>query len=114
MYPKKQHNEFFNKIIWITGASSGIGKALAIALSKQQCKLILSSRNKAFLELVKQACTHPEQIKIILLDLENDTSLALKPAEAIKAFGKMDVLINNGGISQRSLAADRHINIDKR
>ena len=58
---------FFNKIIWITGASSGIGKALAIKLSKQQCKLILSSRNTASLELVKQACDHPEHIKIIPL-----------------------------------------------
>ena len=105
---------FFNKIIWITGASSGIGKALAIALSKQQCKLILSSRNATSLELVKQACDYPEEIKIIPLDLENHASLALKAAEAIKAFGKIDVLINNGGISQRSLAAETNIHVDKR
>jgi len=59
---KNQRMYFFNKIIWITGASSGIGKALAIKLSKQQCKLILSSRNTASLELVKQACDHPEHI----------------------------------------------------
>jgi short-subunit dehydrogenase len=105
---------FFNKIIWITGASSGIGKARAIALSKQQCKLILSSRNKTSLELVKQACDYPEEIKIIPLDLENHASLALKAAEEIKAFGKIDVLINNGGISQRSLVAETNIHVDKR
>jgi short-subunit dehydrogenase len=105
---------FFNKTIWITGASSGIGKALAIVLSKQQCKLILSARNTASLTLVKAACKHPQDIKIIPLDLENFTSLASKAQEAVKAFGSVAVLINNGGISQRSLAADTHINVDKR
>ena len=105
---------FSNKIIWITGASSGIGKALAIALSKQQCKLILSSRNIASLELVKVACEHPQEITIIPLDLENFASLELKAQEALKAFGKIDILINNGGISQRSLAAETNIRVDKR
>ena len=105
---------FFNKIIWITGASSGIGKALAIALSKQQCKLILSSRNKASLELVKAACEYPKSIKIIPLDLENHASLSLKAVEAVKAFGKIDVLINNGGVSQRSLAVETSLDVDKR
>ena len=105
---------FSNKTIWITGASSGIGKALAIMLSQQQCKLILSSRNRASLALVKAACAHPEQVKIIPLDLENYERLALKVAAAIKAVGTIDILINNGGISQRSLAAATHINVDKR
>ena len=39
--------DFTNKVVWVTGASSGIGKALALELSKQGAKLILSSRNKA-------------------------------------------------------------------
>ena len=64
--------------------------------------------------MVKQACDHPEHIKIIPLDLENYTSLALRAAEAIKAFGKIDILINNGGISQRSLVAETNIHVDKR
>jgi dehydrogenase/reductase SDR family protein 7B len=105
---------FSNKIIWITGASSGIGKALAIALSKQQCKLILSSRNIASLELVKVACEHPQEITIIALDLENFASLELKAQAALKAFGKIDILIHNGGVSQRSLVIDTHIDVDKR
>ena len=57
---------FSDKIIWITGASSGIGKALAIELSNQNAKLILSSRNKEALELVKNKCKHSTDVKIVI------------------------------------------------
>ena len=114
MAQKNKNMSFSNKIIWVTGASSGIGKALAIELSQQNCKLILSSRNKEALELVRKDCQNIENIKIITLDLEDYTSLSLKVEEAITAFGKIDILINNGGISQRSLAENTHINVDKR
>ena len=105
---------FLNKVIWITGASSGIGKSLAIELSNQNAKLILSSRKKADLELVKNECKNPSQVKIITLDLEDYTNLESKTNEAITAFGKVDILVNNGGISQRSLVKDTNINVDKR
>jgi len=105
---------FSDKIVWITGASSGIGKALALELSNQNAKLILSSRKKQDLELVKSACKNPENVEIITLDLENYTNLQNKAEEAIVAFGKIDILINNGGISQRSLVKDTTILVDKR
>lgn len=105
---------FSDKIIWITGASSGIGKALAIELANQNAKLILSSRKKADLELVKNACKNPENVKIITLDLEDYTNLQAKADEAISSFGRVDILVNNGGISQRSLVKDTNINVDKR
>jgi len=105
---------FTNKIVWITGASSGIGKSLAIELSKQQAKLILSSRNEAELNKVKNECENPELVNILPLDLENYTSLISKAEEAIAFFGKVDILFNNGGISQRSLAKDTSIEVDKR
>ena len=72
---------FNNKIIWITGASSGIGKALAIELSKKPVKLILSSRNETALEQVKLACKHPDNIAILPLDLEDYNSLFEKTAK---------------------------------
>ena len=105
---------FLNQVIWITGASSGIGKELAILLSKESCNLILSSRNKESLELVKRECATPKNIYILPLDLEEHSVFELKVTEAIQAFGKIDMLINNGGISQRSLAEDTGFSVDKR
>jgi len=105
---------FTNKVVWITGASSGIGKSLALALSKQRAFLILSSRNEAKLNDVKKACLHPENVKIIPLDLEDYTNFYQKVSEAINCFGKINVLINNAGISQRSLVKDTSIEVDKR
>ena len=105
---------FDNKIVWITGASSGIGKALAIELSNLNAKLILSSRKKEDLELVKSACKNPADVKIITLDLEDYNNLQAKATKAIATFGTLDILVNNGGISQRSLVKDTNINVDKR
>lgn len=105
---------FTNKIIWITGASSGIGKALALELSKQKVKLILSSRNEVELRKVKNECENPSNIKTLTLDLENYNNLSSKAEEALLLFGGIDILFNNGGISQRSLAKDTSIEVDKR
>lgn len=105
---------FSNKVVWVTGASSGIGKALAIELSKQNAKLIISSRNLEALTLVKTECLNSDNVKILILDLEDYTGLDQKATEAIAAFGQVDVLINNGGISQRSLVQETEITVDKR
>jgi len=105
---------FTHKIIWITGASSGIGKSLAIELSKQNTKLILSSRNEAELEKVKNQCNNSSNVKILPLDLENYNSLTSKTEEALLLFGGVDLLFNNGGISQRSLVKNTTIEVDKR
>ena len=105
---------FSNKIVWITGASSGIGKALALELSNKNARLILSSRKETDLELVKSSCKYPENVKIVTLDLEKLGTLEAKTNEAIEAFGAVDILVNNGGISQRSLAAETGLEVDKR
>ncbi len=103
-----------NKTIWITGASSGIGKALAIELSKMNNNLILSSRNETSLLAVKNECEHSENIKVLPLDLEKYFSLKDSVTEAISLFGNIDILINNGGISQRATALETEIEVDKR
>lgn len=104
--------ELKNKVIWLTGASSGIGEALAYALAKEGVTLILSSRREDELKRVADKISSPNFI--LPLDLADTDSLAAKTDEAIKKFGRVDVLINNGGISQRSLAKDTRIEVDRK
>lgn len=103
-----------NKVVWITGASSGIGKGMAIALSKLNSQLILSSRNEAALNDVKMMCDHKENIAVVPLDLEQLDQMPLKAIEGIQKFGKVDVIIHNGGVSQRALAKDTIIAVDEK
>jgi short-subunit dehydrogenase len=105
---------FKNKVIWITGASSGIGKGLALELSKQDCKIILSSRNLEQLLEVQKNCNNPENIKVLAFDLANYSNMKLVVENAIQLFGRIDVLINNGGISQRSPIIETSIEVDKK
>jgi len=105
---------FKNKVVWITGASSGIGKSLAMELSKQECKLILSSRNKDQLLEVQKKCKNSENIKILVFDLAHYANMESVFEDALKLFGRVDVLINNGGISQRSAIIETSIEVDKK
>jgi short-subunit dehydrogenase len=104
------------KVIWITGASSGIGEALAYELASRGSKLILSSRRKEELARVKGNCPAHMQadIRILPLDLSKPETLQLSVEAAIQLFGHVDVLINNGGISQRSLAKDTTLEVDRK
>ncbi|MEZ4803025.1 MAG: SDR family oxidoreductase [Gelidibacter sp.] len=108
------NRKFENKVIWITGASSGIGKGLALELSKHNCKLILSSRRKEVLEGVKQECVYPENVAILPFDLADYQNLKPIAQKAHQLFDRIDILINNGGISQRSLVIDTDISVDKK
>ena len=106
--------KFKDQVFWITGASSGIGKSLTIELANLGAKLIISSRNESVLYKVKEQCEFPENIAVLALDLEAYDDLVTKVDEAISVFGRIDVLVNNGGISQRSLVKDTSIAVDKR
>ncbi len=103
-----------NKIVWVTGASSGIGEALAYALNAKGCKLIISARRKEELEKVKSQCTTPESVAILPLDLNDHENMALHTKKAISFFGKIDILVNNAGISQRSLIKDTNFEVYKK
>lgn len=102
-----------DQVIWITGASSGIGEALACEMSAQGAKLILSSRRIAELERVKNNCAHPEKIHILPLDLTDSTNLEAKVPIAIALFGHIDIMVHNGGISQRAFVAETGIAVHR-
>ena len=102
------------KWIWITGASSGIGKALAIEYAKTNCKLVLSARNVEQLEQVKAVCIGAEQVEILPLDLLQVEASIEKAKSFLAQIGPIHTLINNAGISQRALVKDASLDIDRR
>jgi len=104
---------FKNKVVWVTGASSGIGRATAIALSNKGAKLIISGRHTNRLLDTKMACSNDNEVHIIPFDLAKYTDFRHIIFQAIATFGHIDILINNGGISQRSLAEDTPIKVDE-
>lgn len=107
--------EMKNKIVWITGASSGIGEALSYQMNQAGAKLIISSRNSEALYLVKSRClNNPLNVHVLPLDLENTDMLKEKAESALKIFGRIDIIIHSGGVSQRSLALDTPIEVARK
>lgn len=103
---------FKDKVIWITGASSGIGEALTYALSRRGAKIIISSRRKEALEDVKTNCEGDHSdIHILTLDLSDPDSIPDKARKALNLYGHIDFLFNNGGISQRSNAVSTRMDV---
>jgi len=99
------------KTIWITGASSGIGKSLALELGSRSCNLILSSRKEIELNKVKELCGGSHNVSVLPLDLKDYDEMESLTQKAISFYGKIDVLINNAGISQRSLILDTKLKV---
>lgn len=104
-----------NKCIWIAGASSGIGRALAVELSKQKANIIISSRNEKALQDLKLECTkNGSNCVLIPLDLEDSDNFEDLAALVYSQFQSIDYLIINGGISQRSLIKETSLSIDRK
>jgi short-subunit dehydrogenase len=102
-----------NKIVWVTGATSGIGEGLVYALAEQGAKLVISARRADELQKVAEQSKGAE-VLILPLDLANQSNFEEKKNEVVTKFGRIDILINNGGISQRSLVKDTTVDVDRR
>lgn len=102
------------KVVWITGASSGIGEALVKKYVSEDWNVILSARNEQELLRVKNESQWPEHCTILPLDLIEQKSFPKKVKEAIRFYGKIDLLIHNGGISQRSLVKETNLEVDRK
>jgi dehydrogenase/reductase SDR family member 7B len=102
-----------DKVTWITGASSGIGEAMALEAARKGARLVLSARREAELQRVRNACADPSRVAVLPLDLtEFDAQDAARAAQAF--FGPVDVLVNNAGISQRGLVVDTTLDVYRR
>ena len=101
------------KIIWITGASSGIGEELTYQLNKAGAKLIISARREAILNTVKAQCSNPDNTTVLPLDINAFGTMETVVESALAIYGKIDILINNAGISQRSLIAETSFSVYK-
>ena len=112
---KNKNDKQETKVIWITGASSGIGEALTYAYAQQGARLILSSRNKRALERVRENCAHTQsEIHILPLDLSKLRTLNKKANHAQKIYGKIDVMVHNAGVASRDLAANIDLDTDQK
>ena len=101
---------FSGKTVWITGTSSGIGETLAYEFIAEGAKLILSARRREELLRVKNACismgANDGDILILPLDVTDEVEMPDNVKAAHSHTGQIDMLINNAGISQRSLCVD--------
>lgn len=106
---------FSGKTIWITGATSGIGKALALLFAKQNTTLILSARRKDELDNVAAKCRELGSTAYVYpFDLSVSSEVENAAAKVLAEVKKVDVLINNGGISQRSEVIETPVDIDRK
>lgn len=103
-----------DKVIWITGASSGIGLSLAREAANEGAKLILSARNKDTLNEVMLSLPNSEHHIIRVLDLEDSSQFRELVVDVVEHFGRIDYLFNNGGLSQRSYVHDTPLEVDRR
>lgn len=107
--------KFTGKTLWITGASSGIGRAVAIELSLKKCHLILSARKKEALEEVATICnSNGSTTSIVPFDLGDSDAMTRAVHTVLDIKTAIDGLYHFGGISQRSYANETPIDVDRK
>lgn len=106
-------NQLTDQVVWITGASSGLGKALAQECALQGARVILSARRFEVLETVRIGLFQPEKHVSIAMDITDESQVRQAYADVLAQFGRIDLLINNAGLSQRALIADTSMQTER-
>jgi dehydrogenase/reductase SDR family protein 7B len=106
-------NSFQHKTVWITGASSGIGAELAVALSARGATLVLSARNAEGIEQVRQRCRHPDHVHVLPLDLTHPDTFLERAETAWSLNGGIDCIIHNAGMVVRDLSVSIQPGMDR-
>lgn len=102
------------RVIWITGASSGIGESLAVAFAGKGAALVLSARREAELTRVKERCAGASLVVILPIDVEIEKNMSQNVDWIISKMGSLYMLINCAGLSQRSLAKETEMGVYRR
>lgn len=108
-----KHAKFANKVVWITGSSSGIGEAVAYRFAQEGASLILTALESDLLQQVSARCKElgaPSAVPIPF-DLSQTDTLDLLAAQAWDTFGRIDIFYNNAGISQRGTTVDTQLSV---
>lgn len=107
--------KLLNKNVWITGASSGVGEGLATVFHREGANLIISARRENELERVKATCIDgPGTVSIVPFDMADEDRREAAADLVLGEYEGLDILINNAGISQRSLAVETQLDVDRR
>ncbi|WOE31381.1 MULTISPECIES: SDR family oxidoreductase [unclassified Acinetobacter] len=109
----KKLNHLNQQVVWITGASSGIGRALAKACALQGASVILTARRFDVLEQVRLTLAHPEQHLCIAMDITNEAEVSEAYQKVLAHKGRIDWLINNAGLSQRALITETSMQTER-
>jgi len=103
--------KFHNKVVWITGASSGIGEALAYAFAAEGAQLVLSARREEELQRVAKACGNAY---VLPFDMLSVSEHADRVQDVMNNYGRIDYLVLNAGVSQRSFVKDTTFDVYRR
>ncbi|CAM9124533.1 SDR family NAD(P)-dependent oxidoreductase [Acinetobacter bereziniae] len=101
------------KVVWITGASSGIGKALAAECALQGAQVILSARRLEELEKVRVSLLHPDHHLSVAMDITDEAQVRHAYEQVLDQKGRIDLLINNAGLSQRALITETSMQTER-
>ena len=103
-----------NKIVWITGASSGIGKALAIECARQGAILMLTARREDALEETRIACERSDEHRCMVHDVTDQEAHAAVMKAITDEWGRLDVVVLNAGIGQRGSVEETSTEVERR
>lgn len=109
-FPAMGPGAFLNQVVWITGASSGVGEGLAVAFAEAGARVVLSARRADELERVRGRMAGSDHL-VLPMDVTDSAALAGKIALVNERMGRIDVLVCNAGISQRSRFAETTLDV---
>ncbi len=109
-----KYKYFIDKVIIVTGASSGIGLASVKFFASQGAKVVMAARSIDKLEQIKTELPSPDDVLCVKTDVSVETDCKNLIEETIKRFGRIDILVNNAGISMRAMFIDLDLDVSRR